>query len=264
MPCTTCAAEQGTNSTPLLVCGRCNEDRYCSTECQKLDWPSHKKKCRNPASSLPQIVVLQLENRPSYDDICGRLKETLEDRANVHYVSSAQVASDILTGTDRPAIYVTNAALTQQRYRKQRDEAIAYVRSGGTMIFGGFFSFQIAPPKMNEFWGCFELPWGYGDCYRTETDLNTSMNISHAGLVQRYSQKAVNLVNVRREDALYLPSASLGLQSMVIAGTPIDDLTQTPVALASFGDGKVGYTGDVNGEEGTDMVVLAFLGLNAW
>ena len=51
---------------------------------------------------------------------------------------------------------------------------------------------------------------------------------------------------------------------MVIAGTPIDDLTQTPVALASFGDGQVGYTGDMNGEEGTDMVVLAFLGLNAW
>lgn len=141
-------------------------------------------------------------------------------------MSSAQVASSIFNGTERPAIYATDEALTQPKYHRQRGEAVAFVRGGGTIIFGGFFSGRTAPAKLNEFFAGFELPWTSGDYHRTETDLNPSMNsVSHAGLVPRYIQKALHLANVRREDALYLPSTSSRVQSRVFAATAIDDLT---------------------------------------
>lgn len=44
-----------TNSTapapPLLRCSRCHIARYCSTECQRKDWPIHKHLCGKPMPS---------------------------------------------------------------------------------------------------------------------------------------------------------------------------------------------------------------------
>ncbi|KAJ7206573.1 hypothetical protein GGX14DRAFT_637636 [Mycena pura] len=42
--CYTCSLETK-NHTDLKTCGRCHLVRYCSSECQKNDWPSHKKFC---------------------------------------------------------------------------------------------------------------------------------------------------------------------------------------------------------------------------
>ncbi len=39
--CLACTKEQD-----LLSCSRCKEAQYCSRECQKKDWPSHKKNCQ--------------------------------------------------------------------------------------------------------------------------------------------------------------------------------------------------------------------------
>lgn len=83
---------------------------------------------------------------------------------------------------------------------------------------------------------------------------------STAGLVPRYSQKAVYLKNVARADAMYLPAPSSRIQSMVFAWDPVDDLTQTPAAFGRCGNGLLGFVGDVNAETGTDKVVLAMCG----
>ena len=59
-----------------------------------------------------------------------------------------------------------------------------------------------------------------------------------------YSQKATKLKYVEAGDALYSADAK-----------------QTAVAFAKYGKGWVGYVGDVNGEEGSDKVILAMCGL---
>lgn len=50
-------------------------------------------------------------------------------------------------------------------------------------------------------------------------------------------------------------------ESLVLPPERVQDLQQTPIALTNMGRGKLGYVGDVNGEEGTDAVVLAMCGL---
>jgi len=41
----------------LQKCTGCNKNLYCSRECQKLDWPSHKNRCRRKANDADMLVV---------------------------------------------------------------------------------------------------------------------------------------------------------------------------------------------------------------
>lgn len=38
--------KEGTESTPLLLCGRCQEITYCNRDCQKTHWKVHKLVCK--------------------------------------------------------------------------------------------------------------------------------------------------------------------------------------------------------------------------
>lgn len=41
-----CAKCDGPGKPKLLLCGACQKTKYCSAECQKEDWKSHKKQCK--------------------------------------------------------------------------------------------------------------------------------------------------------------------------------------------------------------------------
>jgi hypothetical protein len=43
--CSGCGAAQREDGRQLLICGKCKKDKYCSTECQKKAWKSHKRDC---------------------------------------------------------------------------------------------------------------------------------------------------------------------------------------------------------------------------
>ncbi len=45
-----------TRATTWKRCGGCRSVSYCSAQCQRLDWPSHKQACRPSATARPNPV----------------------------------------------------------------------------------------------------------------------------------------------------------------------------------------------------------------
>ncbi|KAH9827212.1 hypothetical protein Tdes44962_MAKER03022 [Teratosphaeria destructans] len=46
LSCGRCHRPQAHLSGPLQLCSRCRSIRYCSRDCQRRDWPSHKPQCQ--------------------------------------------------------------------------------------------------------------------------------------------------------------------------------------------------------------------------
>jgi hypothetical protein len=44
--CFKCGAATTKTGTPLLKCNACKTARYCSSDCQKLDWRQHRPICK--------------------------------------------------------------------------------------------------------------------------------------------------------------------------------------------------------------------------
>jgi hypothetical protein len=44
--CAACGKEKRDDGKALLVCARCKEEKYCSTDCQKKRWKNHKRECQ--------------------------------------------------------------------------------------------------------------------------------------------------------------------------------------------------------------------------
>jgi len=53
--CSNCT-KLGNENTTLLKCARCKIAWYCSKECQKQQWPIHKRVCNDASSSLPKLI----------------------------------------------------------------------------------------------------------------------------------------------------------------------------------------------------------------
>jgi len=43
--CAACGRDKRDDDKPLLMCARCKEEKYCSTDCQKKRWKKHKREC---------------------------------------------------------------------------------------------------------------------------------------------------------------------------------------------------------------------------
>lgn len=69
--------------------------------------------------------------------------------------------------------------------------------------------------------------------------------------------KALHLNGVAQSDMLYIATDVSRLESHVFAPRPITNTKETPVAFTKFGQGHIGYIGDVNSEDETHHVILA-------
>ncbi|KAK0258549.1 hypothetical protein B0A54_06104 [Friedmanniomyces endolithicus] len=230
--------------------------------------PQHRRlraTAPNPANTRPKIVLLSLAKQPWFDESYSPLLTLLKSKADVTEVTDRDEAYDLLTlanPTTPGIILATDQALTEPKYTTLQRKAVDYVRHhGGTLILMALFSSFARPPNIKTLFQAFGLPWVSGDYHRTEFHVNTAAtHVRTEGLVPSYSQKALHLAHVEPGDAVYLPSAASRTQSMVFAPHTVDT-AQTPAVLGTCGRGKVGYTGDVNHEEPTNLVVLAMCGL---
>jgi len=72
--------------------------------------------------------------------------------------------------------------------------------------------------------------------------------------------KALHVKNVRAKEKIFIPVDNAQTQSHVFPPTFVDQ-AQAAVVGAKVGKGFVLYIGDVNGEEGSDKVILCMCGL---
>ena len=148
---------------------------------------------------------------------------------------------------------------------KQLKQALtSFTSSGHRLIFHGEGKKLV---KIFKDW--FGKPWNFtGDWYRRTThDLQTAAQIPaliKLTLPLKYNVKACMLSNVDATDRVYCTAEGAMVQSLVcMPGFNGTTLTSglCPVALSSFGNGKLGFIGDVNGEHETVKVMIA-LGLS--
>jgi splicing suppressor protein 51 len=94
--CAKCT-KPGSSESPLQRCSRCKSTRYCSLECQKAHWKTHKKACL-PASDV-EAHITGSENpktaKPSSDSDWEDIPET--DRRPSRNPRSSSTTSPLLT-----------------------------------------------------------------------------------------------------------------------------------------------------------------------
>jgi hypothetical protein len=90
--CATCGAKTKKDGEPLSHCVQCRTTKYCSQDCQKKDWPTHKEACLPPDANEPNLqstLKLLHEESSLYKDFdCPTLMEEgnaqeLEQRSGV-------------------------------------------------------------------------------------------------------------------------------------------------------------------------------------
>jgi hypothetical protein len=128
------------------------------------------------SASKPKLILLSLFKQPFFDEQFERVLQVLKSKAEIQEIEITEEADALLAGPTRPIIFATDAALTEPEYSRQKDAAVAFVRNGGTIIFGGHFSGFASPPKLNAFFTAFSLPWKSGEYHRTVVHLNTGLD----------------------------------------------------------------------------------------
>jgi hypothetical protein len=53
-----CANDDCLNVQNLKTCKQCKIFTYCSTTCQKIDWPKHKKTCRDLHAKISSKILI--------------------------------------------------------------------------------------------------------------------------------------------------------------------------------------------------------------
>lgn len=221
-------------------------------------------------STKPVILILSVDEKWMQDmceenGIFGAGLNALLQHADLKRARTANGALSYLDKNTAPdGILVTDPGMARPGNEPLLDRVVAYAKAGGTVVMSYCFSSNIRMDDMADFWGrAWGLPWEPASYHRTDLALNRSASTltgQVAALHGAYSQKALCLKKVQREHAWYLPTEDSYTQSAVFPPERVNQ-SETAVAFAPLGRGRVGYTGDVNMEVGTQMVVMRMFGL---
>jgi hypothetical protein len=228
-----------------------------------IDNPIEVQMASNKASNR-RVLLISLNYKGFFDEMFGALLTELSDKAQIQRVKTATSAIRKLSAEPSPsAVLVTDEALCDESNAHVWEAILQYVRQGGTSVIMGHFS-SFAPSKsFKTFFARAGLQWEDGSYHRTTFVVNGEA-VGHelaTKLPAQYSQKAVFVNNVARQDSWYLTDEKSVVESNVFAPSSAHANGETAVAFAGVGEGKLGYVGDVNAEEGSDAVILAMCGL---
>lgn len=219
------------------------------------------------ASFNAQILYLRLglnHQLSIFDDLYQNIRTRIDSLAPPVEAKTMKAAQSILTTQSIKAVLAVDGGIAVRRNNTLQKQLASYVKSGGTLIFCCIFSSFVRPTNMQKLWENFELPWRSGDYHRTTFYLSQKMKSvlgsqRAAKLEREYSAKALHLKDVPINSKVYVPLEQSKLESRVFAPSYVDT-SQTPAAFHKYGDGWLGYIGDVNNETGSQSLLLALLG----
>ncbi|OJJ48538.1 hypothetical protein ASPZODRAFT_14669 [Penicilliopsis zonata CBS 506.65] len=204
--------------------------------------------------SLPSILLVSLSKQPFFDEMYSALLTNLRSKATVTEVTEKNTAMEKLSAAQGQyaAIIVTDSGVIKKKFNAIQKKLVEYAQAGGTVIIGLHYCSFTRPSDSNLFfqktWG---VNWKFGNYGRYDFRLNPRANSAfmarcRPGLPQQYSMKAVHMQNARPEDQIYiyLPTS-----------------TESPAIFAKYGNGFLGWIGDVNTESETTELLLRMCGV---
>ncbi|KAE8355426.1 hypothetical protein BDV28DRAFT_146100 [Aspergillus coremiiformis] len=220
-----------------------------------------------PAANVPEILLLCLAYRDFLDELYSPLFDKLSDSANVKRAKTTRGALRYLEQNSPSAIIVTDEGLTQQRHREVLERVVTYTRNGGLVIVGLHFTSFTERDVFNRFFNHgFGLPWERGDYHRTDFEFNASCVLPRGTMTSSLpgpcNMKTLHVKNVQPHEKIFGPVRNARTQSHVFPPEPVDS-AQAAVAGASVGNGYLVYCGDVNGEDGSNRIILSLCGLSS-
>ncbi|KAL4947455.1 hypothetical protein BDW69DRAFT_178373 [Aspergillus filifer] len=213
----------------------------------------------------PNILLLCLSYNDFLDELYATLFNKLLKVANIKRAKTASAAINALTSTTFKAIIIADEGLTERdtATREVFTRVKSYIENGGFAIVGLQFPSFTAMDKFTAFFQAFGLPWKHGDYHRTTFQFNPSATLPEsakpASLPGPFSMKVLHIQNARPQEKIFLPVEGAVMQSHVFAPVYVDQ-AQAAVAGARIGLGHLVYCGDVNGEDGSNQLLLALCG----
>ncbi|KAJ5381425.1 uncharacterized protein N7496_003853 [Penicillium cataractarum] len=213
----------------------------------------------------PEIFLLSLAYLEFLDQTYSSLIDKLAASATLKRAKKADAAIRYLEQNNPKAIIITDQGLTERANANVLQKVVSYIRNGGIAIVGLHFPSFVTMDAMNNFFASgFALPWKRGDYHRTDFAFNPSYNlpreVNASSLPGPYSMKTLHIMDARPSEKIFVPIANAQTQSHVFPPGYVDQ-SQAAVTGAKIGNGHLIYCGDVNGEAGSDSVILAFCGL---
>ncbi|KAL7895187.1 ribonuclease H-like protein [Trichoderma sp. SZMC 28014] len=215
-------------------------------------------------TAKPRVLAISLAKRAFYEELQGSLVAKIKASSVYQCVEDDQSAKRMLLQDPPPnAVLITDEAVTLKEHAHVWDAVLKYIRQGGTAVLMGIFSGFVNPRSLKDFFATAGLEWEAASYHRTTLKLNAqSVGVNAASkLLPEYSQKAVFLKNAKAFEAWYVTDDDSVTESLVFPGRAVHTVGESPILLASVGQGKLGYVGDVNNEAGTEAVVMAMCGL---
>ncbi|KAJ6591722.1 hypothetical protein DFH09DRAFT_1137799 [Mycena vulgaris] len=217
------------------------------------------------ASGRPRILVLSLFKEHSLYHLYTQLFDSVRSVTTLHFVESKAAFSSALRITKPSAVLAIDGAITTGDNLDVLQQLIQFTRQGGIVVCCCNFSNGLDYITASEYFSQWRLAWDAGSYFRTTVHLNQLRPVagmSLDGLAASYSVKALSLVHVLKEHAVYNPSSSSLIESHVFEADkfPVDQ-AEAPCAYAPVGQGYFGYVGDVNSEEDTTRAILAMIRL---
>lgn len=237
---------------------------HSSTDIPKHPSTAAQQHSTMASISSPEILLLSLSCQSFFDESYTSLIDSLCKSAQLKRAKTASGTIRYLDANHPTHILVTDEGLTEAKHQAVLDKVVSYVRNGGVVIVGLHFPSFVNFDACNDlFTKAFGLPWKSGDYHRTDFQLNPSCSlppgVASNSFPPPYSMKTLHVKGAQPHEKIFVPIGDAMTQSHVFSPEKVSQ-EQAAVVGAKVGDGYVAYVGDVNGEKGSDRVILALCG----